>query len=217
MSLFALQFAKMLGARAIVTSSSDEKLARAKRLGADEMINYRDVPDWGKRAREVAGPGGVDLVIDLDGSVGESARTVRTSGTVVLVGVLGGAATNLDLGPVVTRAVRLQAATVGSRAMFEEMVRAMELHRLEPVREDAPRRYDGAADRRGAGRGRVRRQGLHARLGRRVSPAHAPSCTIQQASAALAAAQRQSLAAVWAHDRLPRGRRASRRHLRARS
>ena len=95
----------MLGAKVIVTSSSDGKLARAKRLGADEMINYRDVPDWGKRAREVAGPGGVDLVIDLDGSVGESARTVRTSGTMALVGVLGGAAASFDLGPVVTRAV----------------------------------------------------------------------------------------------------------------
>ncbi len=145
-SLFALQFAKMLGARVIVTSSSDEKLARAKRLGADETINYRDVPDWGKRAREVAGPGGVDLVVDLAGAVGESARTVRTSGTVVLVGVLGGAAATLDLGPVVTRAVRLQATTVGSRAMFEDMVRAMELHRLEPVLEVAPRRFDGAAE-----------------------------------------------------------------------
>jgi NADPH:quinone reductase-like Zn-dependent oxidoreductase len=145
-SLFAVQFAKVLGARVIVTSSSDEKLARAKRLGADETINYRDVPDWGKRAREVAGPGGVDLVVDLAGAVGESARTVRTAGTVALVGVLGGAATNLNLGPVVTRAVRLQAATVGSRAMFEDMVRAMELHRLEPVLEVAPRRFDGAAE-----------------------------------------------------------------------
>ncbi len=83
---------------------------------------------------------------DLAGAVGESARTVRTAGTVALVGVLGGAATNLDLGPVVTRAVRLQAATVGSRALFEEMVRAMELHRLEPVLEVAPQRFDGAAE-----------------------------------------------------------------------
>ena len=71
----------------------------------------------------------------------------RTGGVSALSrGVLGGAATNLDLGPVVTRAVRLQAATVGSRAMFEEMVRAMELHRLEPVLEVAPRRFDGTAE-----------------------------------------------------------------------
>ena len=89
-SLFALQFAKMLGARLIVTSSSDEKLARARLLGADETINYRDVPAWGKRAREIAGPRGVDLVIDLAGSAGESARVVRTGGTVALIGVLGG-------------------------------------------------------------------------------------------------------------------------------
>jgi NADPH:quinone reductase-like Zn-dependent oxidoreductase len=145
-SLFALQFAKMLGARVIVTSSSDEKLARAKRLGVDETINYRDVPDWGRRAREIAGPGGVDVVVDLTGSVGESARTVRTTGSVVLVGVLGGATTTLELGPIVTRAIRLQAATVGSRAMFEDMVRAIELHRMAPVLDLAPQRFDGAVE-----------------------------------------------------------------------
>lgn len=145
-SLFALRFAKMLGARVIVTSSSDEKLARAKRLGADETINYRAVPEWGKRAREIAGPGGVDLVVDLAGSAGESAKAVRTSGTVALVGVLGSASTRLDLGPVVTRAIRLQAVTLGSRAMFEDMVRAMEWHGVEPVVQFDPRGFDGAAE-----------------------------------------------------------------------
>jgi NADPH:quinone reductase-like Zn-dependent oxidoreductase len=145
-SLFALQFAKMLGARAIVTSSSDAKLARARLLGADETVNYRDVPDWGKRAREVAGPRGVDLVIDLAGSVDQSARAVRTGGTVALIGVLGGASTALELGPIVTRGIRLQAVTVGSRAMLEDMMRAVELHRMDPVLELAPRRFDGAAE-----------------------------------------------------------------------
>lgn len=145
-SLFVLRFAKMLGARVIITSSSDEKLARARALGADETINYRTVPEWGKRAREIAAPGGVDLVVDLAGSVDDSVRAVRTGGTVALVGVLGGATARLDLGPVVTRAIRLQAVTVGSRAMFEDMVRAIEAHRVEPVLELSPRRFDGAAE-----------------------------------------------------------------------
>ena len=145
-SLFALQFAKMLGARVIVTSSSDEKLARARLLGADETINYKAVPDWGRRAREIAGAKGMDLVVDLAGSVGESVRTVRTGGIVALIGVLSGATTSLDLGPMVTRAIRLQAVTVGSRAMFEDMVRAIGLHHMNPVLELAPQRFDGAAE-----------------------------------------------------------------------
>lgn len=145
-SLFALRFAKMLGARVVVTSSNDEKLARAKLLGADETINYRAVPDWGRRAWEIAGPGGVDLVVDLAGSVDQSVKAVRTGGTVALVGVLAGASTRLDLGPVVTRGIRLQAVTVGNRGMFEDMVRAVELHRVDPVLQLDPRGFDGAAE-----------------------------------------------------------------------
>ena len=91
-SLFAVQFAKALGARVIVTSSRDDKLARARQLGADETINYSQVADWGRRAREIAGPDGIDLVLDLAGLVNESVRTVRASGTVALIGVLAGAA-----------------------------------------------------------------------------------------------------------------------------
>lgn len=145
-SLFALQFAKMLGARVIIISSSDEKLARARALGADETINYRDVPDWERRARKIAGPRGVDLVVELAGAVNQSARAVRTGGTVALIGVLAGASTALDLGPVVTRGLRLQAVTIGSRAMLEDMVAAIALHRLEPVLNLAPGGFDRAAE-----------------------------------------------------------------------
>lgn len=84
-------------------------------------------------------------MVDLAGSVGESVRTVRTGGTVALVGMLSGTTANLDLGPVVTRAIRLQAVTEGSRAMPEDMVRAIELHRMGPVLELAPQRIDSAA------------------------------------------------------------------------
>ena len=143
-SLFALQFAKALGARVIITSSSNDKLARAKQLGADETINYSEIPDWGRRAREIAGKDGVDLIVDLAGLVNQSVRTVRASGTVVLIGVLAGGSTNFDLGPAVTREIRLQGITVGSRAMFEAMLKAMALHRLVPTIEIAPQRFDKA-------------------------------------------------------------------------
>jgi NADPH:quinone reductase-like Zn-dependent oxidoreductase len=143
-SLFALQFAKALGARVIVTSSRHDKLARARQLGADETINYADTPDWGRRAREIAGPDGIDLVLDLAGLVNESVRTVRTSGTVALVGVLAGGSARFDLGPAVTREIRLRAVTAGSRHMFEDMLKAITLHRLVPAIEVAPQRFDEA-------------------------------------------------------------------------
>jgi len=145
-SLFVLQFAKALGARVIITSSSTEKLARARQLGADETINYSEIPDWGRRAREIAGKDGIDLVVDLAGLVNQSVRTVRTSGTVILVGVLAGGTTDFDLGPAVTRQIRLQGITVGSRAMFEDMLKAISLHRLVPAIDIAQHRFDKAGE-----------------------------------------------------------------------
>jgi NADPH:quinone reductase-like Zn-dependent oxidoreductase len=145
-SLFVLQFAKALGAKVIITSSSNEKLARARQLGADETINYSENTDWGRRAREIAGADGIDLVVDLAGLVNQSVRTVRTSGTVLLVGVLAGGTADFDLGPAVTREIRLQGVTVGSRAMFEDMLKAIALHRLVPAIETARHRFDGVGE-----------------------------------------------------------------------
>jgi NADPH:quinone reductase-like Zn-dependent oxidoreductase len=81
-SLFALQFAKMLGAHVIATSSTDEKLAQVRALGADETINYNSVPEWGKRAREIAGGDGVDHVVEVGGQVTlpQSLRAIRPGG-----------------------------------------------------------------------------------------------------------------------------------------
>jgi NADPH:quinone reductase-like Zn-dependent oxidoreductase len=145
-SLFALQFAKMCGARVIVTSSSDDKLRRASALGADETINYRTFPDWQKRAREIAGPAGIDHVVELAGELDQSVKAVKAGGTLSVIGVLAGPSPTLALGQVVTRAVRLQGVTAGSLRAFEDMMRAIEVHRLEPVfslagrnMEDAPR------------------------------------------------------------------------------
>ncbi len=134
-SLFALQFAKMHGAEVIVTSSSDEKLARAHDLGADHGINYRTTPEWGRAAREIAGGDGLDHIVEVGGAetLPQALRCIRPGGRISMIGVLSGGSTDLQLGLVVTRNVRLQGVTVGSREGFEAMARAIERHRLEPV------------------------------------------------------------------------------------
>lgn len=134
-SLFALQFARMAGARVIVTSSSDEKLARARSLGAEETINYRTQPDWDKRALELTGGAGVDHIVEVGGAgtIGRALRAVRAGGTVSVIGVLGGNATETNLIPILMRNLRLQGVVVGSREVFENMNRAMSLHAMRPV------------------------------------------------------------------------------------
>jgi NADPH:quinone reductase-like Zn-dependent oxidoreductase len=131
-SLFALLFARMHGARVIATSSSDAKLERVRAMGADHVVNYKTTPDWHKVAREVTNGVGVDLVVEVAGTLDASVRAVRASGTLALIGVLAGAAAQLGLGAVVTQNIRLQGVTVGSRDLFEEMARAMEVHGTEP-------------------------------------------------------------------------------------
>lgn len=131
-SLFALLFAKLHGARVIILSSSDERLERAKSLGADVGINYRTTPEWGRVAREHAGRDGVDHVIEVGGSatLPQSLRAVRAGGTLSLIGVLSGAKIDAGLGPIVTRQVRLQGISCGSRDGFESMLRAIDQHQL---------------------------------------------------------------------------------------
>ncbi len=134
-SLFALQFAKLHGAHVIVTSSSDEKLQRAINLGADEGINYLSTPEWGKEAKRMADPDGVDLIIEVGGqkTLPQSLRAIRAGGTISLIGVLSGLNMDVSLGLIVTRKVRLQGITVGSRDGMEEMMRAISQHAMKPV------------------------------------------------------------------------------------
>jgi len=133
-SLFSLLFAKAMGAEVYLISSSDEKLERAKAMGADHLLNYRDVPDWHKSILKMTDGKGVDHVIEVGGSgtLEKSTAVVRYSGTVSMIGVLGGASGEFGLGRVVTRNLRLQGVTCGSKEMFENMVRAMELHQIRP-------------------------------------------------------------------------------------
>jgi NADPH:quinone reductase-like Zn-dependent oxidoreductase len=134
-SLFALQFAKLLGAQVIITSSSDEKLARARAMGADETINYQMVSEWGRRAREIAGGEGVDHVVEVGGqsTLPQSLRAVRTGGTISMIGVLSGGIMNVPLGQIVTRHVRLQGITVGSGDDFVHMAKAIARHKMRPA------------------------------------------------------------------------------------
>jgi NADPH:quinone reductase-like Zn-dependent oxidoreductase len=134
-SIFALQFARLHGARVIATSSSDDKLARAIALGASDGINYRKMPEWGKRVRELTGGAGVDHVIEVGGAgtLPQSFRAVRYGGRISLIGVLAEPGAAVDPRPLMMKGARLQGIYVGSREMFESMNRAIALARLRPV------------------------------------------------------------------------------------
>ncbi|PJE01098.1 MAG: NAD(P)-dependent alcohol dehydrogenase [Mycobacterium sp.] len=133
-SLFALQFAKLAGARVIVTSSSDDKLARAETLGADVLVNYRKSPEWQEEVLEHTGGHGVDLVVEVGGAgtLPRSLQAVKTAGQVAVIGVVAGGG-SIDPLPLIPKALRLQGIYVGSRDMFEDMNAAMTQHRLRPV------------------------------------------------------------------------------------
>ena len=134
-SIFALQFALMAGARVIATSSSDDKLERARALGAWETINYATTPDWAERALDLTGGDGVDHVIEVGGSwtTDQSIKATRRGGTVSLIGVLTGLEGRIDPHPISVKGLRVQGIVVGSRAMYEDMNRAIAVNGLKPV------------------------------------------------------------------------------------
>lgn len=134
-SLFALQFAKLHGAQAIITSSSDAKLERARKLGADNTINYRTTPNWEEQVHELTGKRGADHVIEVGGAgtFAKSLRAARPGGHVAMIGVLAGLATELKVTEIVMKSLRVNGIFVGSRDMFEAMNRAIAQHQLKPV------------------------------------------------------------------------------------
>jgi NADPH:quinone reductase-like Zn-dependent oxidoreductase len=134
-SIFALQFAKAAGLRTILISSSDEKLARAKKLGADETINYKTSPKWEEKVRELTNGEGVDHVVEVGGSgtMPRSLRAVRMAGVISVIGALTGGDPTVSPVPILMNTIRVQGVYVGSRAMFERMNRAIELHSIRPV------------------------------------------------------------------------------------
>jgi NADPH:quinone reductase-like Zn-dependent oxidoreductase len=134
-SIFALQFGLLAGARVIATSKSDDKLDRARKLGAWETINYMTTPDWAERAVELTGGDGVDHVVEVGGpgTTDQSIKAARRGDTVFLIGVLTGLDARIDPHPIALKGLRLQGIIVGSRAMFEEMNRAIAASGLKPV------------------------------------------------------------------------------------
>jgi NADPH:quinone reductase-like Zn-dependent oxidoreductase len=136
-SLFALQFAKLFGAKVIGTSSSDDKLARAASLGLDVGCNYKERPDWSKWVAETTSGAGADRIIEVGGAgtLGQSLRAARVGGTIAQIGILSGGATNepLVLGPLLHKQLRVQGIYVGSRSMFEQMNEAIAKAKLRPV------------------------------------------------------------------------------------
>ena len=133
-SLFAVQFAKMLGARVVATTSSEAKATKLRELGADHVVNYRAEPDWARRARDLAG-GAIDLIVEVGGAdtLDASIRLIRPGGTIALIGVLSGAKAAINLPLAVMRQVRLQGVTCGHRENFEAMLRAIAAHGVDPV------------------------------------------------------------------------------------
>ncbi len=132
-SIFGLQIAKMMGARAIITSSSDNKLARAKDLGADELINYRQTPDWEAKVLELTNGTGVDVTIETGGggTLEKTIEATRIGGTISLIGVLTDGTINPTT--VMRKSIRLQGVYVGNRRMFEDMNAAFTLNRIHPL------------------------------------------------------------------------------------
>ena len=134
-SMFGLQIAKAHGARVILTSSSDEKLARGKAMGADEMINYRTTPDWDKEVLRLTGKRGVDHVVEVGGAgtLPKSLKAVRAGGHVYLIGVLSEPGAGVDVLPVLAKSIYLDGVYVGSRGMYERLVAGMRVSGIKPV------------------------------------------------------------------------------------
>lgn len=144
-SLMALGFAKMVGARAIITSSSDAKLERARALGADVTINYRSTPDWAGAVREATDGLGADLVVEVGGgaTLNQAVGAVRVGGHISIIGVLSGwRAPDFRLAEVMSRNITLRGITVGSTEDLSAMCRAIEQHQYQPIIDNV---YDLAA------------------------------------------------------------------------
>jgi len=134
-SIFALQFAKMHGARVIITSSSDAKLARAKALGADEVINYRTTADWEKEVFRLTDKAGADHVVEVGGkdTFPKSLRAVAMGGTVSVIGGVSGFTSDVALRDILGKSVVIRGIFVGNHDMFTAMNHAISLRRLKPV------------------------------------------------------------------------------------
>ncbi len=134
-SIFGLQFARAAGLRTVITSSSDEKLARAKAMGAEHLVNYKTTPAWSGPVREATGGRGADFIMEVGGggTIQESMKAIRIGGHIAIIGVVAGAGDPFNPAALIGNSAKLQGLSVGSRDMFEAMCRAIELHKIAPV------------------------------------------------------------------------------------
>jgi NADPH:quinone reductase-like Zn-dependent oxidoreductase len=134
-SIFALQFAKTHGARVILTSSSDEKMTRARELGADETINYRTTPDWETEVFRLTNNRGVDHIVEVGGAgtLPRSFKAVTPGGRIYVIGVLAGKGEGIDPTPILAKAIQVDGISVGSRAMFTRMNAAIQANNIRPI------------------------------------------------------------------------------------
>ena len=134
-SIFALQFAKATGARVIATSSSEAKMEKLRALGADHVINYKETPEWGKKAFELTGGRGVDEVVEIGGpgTMAQSINACRPGGHISLIGVLTGVSGEVPTAALFSRNITVSGITVGSRRQQEDMVDAIDATGFKPV------------------------------------------------------------------------------------
>lgn len=134
-SLFALQFAKAFGLKALITSGSSDKLQKAQRLGADGLINYREHPKWSRMVLELTKGCGVDAVVEVGGAqtLTESILSTKKAGVVCVIGVLSGSQEPVDLRPILMNTIRLQGIFVGAKTVFSAMNRVLAYQKIHPV------------------------------------------------------------------------------------
>ncbi len=134
-SIWALQIAKLMGATVAITSSSGDKLERARALGADHTLNYREQPNWGRALRDWTGGIGVDHVVEVGGpgTLAQSIEAVRVGGHISLIGVLTGASGDVPTAALMAKQARLQGLIVGSRREQQDFVRALDGSGIKPV------------------------------------------------------------------------------------
>jgi NADPH:quinone reductase-like Zn-dependent oxidoreductase len=134
-SIFALQFAKMAGAKVIITSSDDAKMMKARALGADHVINYAKTPEWQGQVLALTGGKGADHAVEVGGpgTLNRTLEALRFSGSLALMGVLTGFGDRVDTGMILHKNIRIQGTYVGSVTMFEAMNRAIAQNRLTPI------------------------------------------------------------------------------------
>lgn len=134
-SLFALQLAKLFGARVIATTSSEEKAASLRSLGADEVVNYCANPDWPAEVRRLTQAEGVNHIVEVGGgsTLEQSLKSVRIGGEIALVGSVAGGSAKIDANAIFAAAATLRGIAVGSRVQFENLASAITANRLRPV------------------------------------------------------------------------------------